>query len=140
MNAMETMDAAPAAERAIRLEVAGMSFPAVLSLPPGALGGAVLLIPGSLFSDADGNFPTWNMRPRVYAHLARQLAAAGWASLRYAKPGPGTGSEVTDAEAATAHHRFTTRVTVARAALERMREELVVAGMPAPRTVLAGHS
>lgn len=137
---METMDAAPAVEHAIRLEVEGMSFPAVLSLPAGSLAGAVLLVPGSLFSDADGDYPAWNLRPRVYAHLARQLAAAGWASLRYAKPGPGTGTEVTDAEAARIHQRFTTRVTVAGAALERMREELARGGVATPRIVVAGHS
>ncbi len=137
---METVDAVPAAERALKLEVAGMAFPAVLSVPPGALAGAVLLIPGSLFSDADGDYPAWNMRPHVYAHLARQLAAAGWASLRYAKPGPGTGTEVTDAEAAVVHQRFTTRATVAGAALERMRESLAGDGMPTPRIVVAGHS
>jgi len=137
---MTTVDTAPVGERALKLEVEGMAFPAVLSVPAGTLAGAVLLIPGSLFSDADGDYPAWNMRPHVYAHLARQLAAAGWASLRYAKPGPGTGTEVTDAGAAVAHHHFATRVTVARAALERMREELARAGVPTPRIVLAGHS
>ncbi|HYH83358.1 MAG TPA: alpha/beta hydrolase [Longimicrobium sp.] len=135
-----TIDAGAVEQRALTLEVEGIAFPAVLALPPGPLAGAVLLIPGSLFSDADGDYPAWNMRPHVYAHLARQLAAAGWASLRYAKPGPGTGSEVIDADAAVAHRRFATRVTVARAALERMREELASAGLPTPRIVLAGHS
>lgn len=135
---METMDAA--AERALRLVVEGMSFPAVLAVPRGAVAGAVLLIPGSLFSDADGDYPAWNMRPHVYAHLARQLAAAGWASLRYAKPGPGTGTEVVDAEAARAHQRFATRVTVAREALETMRGTLADEGIATPRVLLAGHS
>jgi len=136
----EMTGAAPAAERAMRLEVEGMSFPAVLAIPGGPVAGAVLLIPGSLFSDADGDYPAWNIRPRVYAHMARQLADAGWASLRYAKPGPGTGTEVTDAEAARAHQRFTTRVTVARAALERMWRALADAGVATPRVVVAGHS
>ena len=104
----DTIDTAQAAERALKLVVEGMSFPAVLAVPPGAVAGAVLLVPGSLFSDANGDYPAWNVRPHVYAHLARQLAGAGWASLRYAKPGPGTGTETVDAGAAVAHHRFST--------------------------------
>ncbi|HET7464737.1 MAG TPA: alpha/beta hydrolase [Longimicrobium sp.] len=137
---METIEAAPAAERALKVVVEGMSFPAVLAVPTGLAAGAVLLVPGSLFSDANGDYPAWNVRPHVYAHLARQLAAAGWASLRYAKPGPGTGTETTDAAAAAAHHRFTTRVTVARAALETMRRELADDGVATPRVIVAGHS
>ena len=136
----ETIDAAPGVERALDLEVEGMAFPAVLSVPRGAVAGAVLLVPGSLFSDADGDYPAWNVRPHVYAYLARQLAAAGWASLRYAKPGPGTGTRVTDAEAARAHNHFAMRVTVARAAVERMRRELADEGVATPRIVVAGHS
>jgi len=136
----ETTGVATAAERALRLVVEGMSFPAILTVPAGEVAGAVLLVPGSLFSDANGDYPAWKVRPHVYAHLARQLAAAGWASLRYAKPGPGTGTETLDADAAVAHHRFATRVTVARAALETMRRELADAGAAAPRAVVAGHS
>lgn len=137
---METIETKAPAERALKVVAEGMSFPAVLALPRGEPAGAVLLVPGSLFSDANGDFPVWGIRPHVYAHLARQLAAAGWASLRYAKPGPGTGTETVDAAAAVAHHRFVTRVTVARAALETMRSELAGAGVAVPRVIVAGHS
>ncbi|MBV8517823.1 MAG: alpha/beta fold hydrolase [Acidobacteria bacterium] len=114
---------------------AGMTFPAALTLPEGELAGAVLLVPGSLFSNADGDYPSWNFYPRVYAQLAEQLARRGWASLRYAKPGPGTGTEVIDAAAAVSHRRFRTRVDVARVALAMLRE----ATHP-PRVLVAGHS
>jgi uncharacterized protein len=119
----------------MNLEVSGMSFPAALTLPEGELAGAVLLVPGSLFSDVDGDYPSWNFRPRVYAQLAEQLARRGWASLRYAKPGPGTGTTIVDAGAAAAHHRFRMRVEVAYAALSMLRE-----ATHAPRVLLAGHS
>ena len=50
---------------------------------------AILLVPGSLFSDVNGDYPTWNSFPHVYAHLARQLSARGHAVYRFAKLGPG---------------------------------------------------
>jgi pimeloyl-ACP methyl ester carboxylesterase len=128
------------AERPLTLEVEGMAFPAMLTLPEGPAAGAVLLVPGSLFSDVNGDYPAWNMRPHVYAHLARQLVERGWAVYRYAKPGPGTGTTTTDAEAAKAHHRFAMRVTTARAALAQMRRELADAGVHVPRVIVAGHS
>lgn len=128
-------------ETPLTLTVLGMAFPAMLTLPRDAeVRGAVVLVPGSLFCDVNGDFPAWNVRPHIYAHLAHQLAARGWASYRYAKPGPGTGTVTVDAEAARAHHRFVTRAEVAREALAQMRAALAEAGVRAPRTLLAGHS
>ena len=138
MAMMET--AAGVLERPLTLTVEGMAIPALLTLPDGPAAGAVLLIPGSLFSDVNGDYPAWNMRPHVYAHLARQLAARGWAAYRYAKHGPGTGTVVVDADAARAHRRFAARVTVARAAVAQMRGALADEGVATPRIVAAGHS
>jgi uncharacterized protein len=77
-------------ETPLTLEVDGLRFPARLTVPAaGDPVSAILLIPGSLFSDVDGDYPSWNLHPHVYADLARQLAARGHAVLRYAKPGPG---------------------------------------------------
>ncbi|HEX8242897.1 MAG TPA: alpha/beta fold hydrolase [Longimicrobium sp.] len=131
---------AAAVERPLTLACEGVAIPAMLTLPDEPAVGAVLLVPGSLFSDVNGDYPAWNMRPHVYAHLARQLAARGWAVYRYAKIGPGTGSVVVDREAATVHHRFATRVTVARAAVAQMRGALADEGVATPRVVVAGHS
>ena len=44
--------------------------------------------------------PTWNAFPKVYAYLARQLAALGDAVYRFSKGGAGTGSEEVDTVAA----------------------------------------
>src|SRR4051794_18991293 len=128
-------------ETPLTLEVDGLRFPAVLTVPAaGDPASAVLLIPGSLFSDVDGDYPIWNLHPHMYADLARQLAARGHAVLRYAKPGPGTGTVTVDPERAKAHIHFADRVVVARAALKALREGL---GEKASRVrvwTVAGHS
>jgi alpha-beta hydrolase superfamily lysophospholipase len=129
------------AETPLTLEVDGLRFPAVLTVPAaGDPVSAVLLVPGSLFSDADGDFPSWNLHPHMYADLARQLAARGHAVLRYAKPGPGTGTVVTDAERSQVHLHFSERVVVARAALKLLREGLGPKVRSIRSWVLAGHS
>jgi len=128
-------------ETPLTLEVDGMRFPAVLTLPAaGDPVSAVLLVPGSLFSDVDGDYPSWNIHPHLYADLARQLAAHGHAVLRYAKPGPGTGTVVTDPERSQAHLHFSERVVVARAALKRLREGLGSKASTVRAWVVAGHS
>lgn len=131
-------DAPPAyVEEALSLESVGYRIPAALTLPAvGAPTGAVLLVPGSLHIDVDGNMPMFNARPHAYADLARQLAARGVAVLRYAKRGPGTGSEVVDADEAARNRTFRSRVTVLEAALEALRSR-VPYGVP---VVAAGHS
>lgn len=125
-------------EKKFMLAVDGIEMPAALTFPTGkASGVAVLLIPGSLFLDVDGNFPLWNVRPNTYADLARQLAERGHVVLRYAKTGPGTGSVVTDPEKAKVYQTsFSQRIVVAKAALAKLEEET---GAKLP-LVAAGHS
>ncbi len=103
------------------LAVSGLAFPCRIDRPAHAPRAALVLIPGSLFLDVDGNYPAWNVRPETYRELGAQLAARGIAVLRYAKPGPGTGTVVTDAEAAARHGEFAMRVEVAAAAVARLR-------------------
>jgi alpha-beta hydrolase superfamily lysophospholipase len=113
-------------------------IPAALTRPaaddPAA---AVLLVPGSLFLDVDGDMPAFGTYPHAYRDLARQLASQGYGVLRFAKIGPGTGSETFDPDAAEVHKRFETRVDVAAIALARLLERVGGAGRP---IVLAGHS
>lgn len=117
------------------LTVHGVRIPGRVTMPAGAPKSALLILPGSLFSDVDGDYPSWNVRPHVYRDLATQLAARGVAVMRQAKIGPGTGSETIDADAAKTHRRFTTRVDVASAALDHLRR----AAAPV-RCYVAGHS
>jgi len=132
-------------EHVCTVAVPGWEIPAALTLPTsrsedGALPSAILLIPGSLFSDVNGDYPAWNSFPHVYAHLAHQLAACGHAVYRFAKLGPGTGSVVTNAEAAAAIRTWDGRLTIAIAALDAMRRELANRDISVLRTVAAGHS
>ena len=117
------------------LTVRGVTIVGRLTLPVGRAKAAMLLLPGSLYSDVDGNYPTWNVSPHAYRDLAMQLAARGIAVLRQAKIGPGTGSVTLDPEAAKAHRQFETRVEVASAALDHLRGAL-----PQTTCFVAGHS
>jgi len=124
-------------EEKLFLEAVGNRIPAALTLPAGGEPrGAVVIVPGSLYIDVDGNMPMFNARPHAYADLARQLAGRGYAALRYAKRGPGTGSEVVDSAEAAANRTFQSRVVVLQAALAELRRR-VPAGVP---VVAAGHS
>lgn len=96
---------------------------------------AVVILPGSLYSDVDGDYPFMNARPHTYRDLAHQLAARGVASIRQAKIGPGTGSQTLDANEAAKHRRFTNRVHVASVALDHLRN-----AVPNARLCVAGHS
>lgn len=128
-------------ERLLTLAVSGWEIPAALTLPAsGAPESAILLVPGSLFSDVNGDYPVWNMRPHVYAHLARQLSSRGHAVYRYAKMGPGTGSVAVDQAESERVKSWPGRVVVSRAALAALRAALGECAGPPPRTVLAGHS
>ncbi len=124
----------------LSLEAGGYAIPAALTLPEGTPTGSVLLIPGSLFVNVDGDFPSWNIYPRVYAWLAEQLSERGLAVLRFAKIGPGTGSELIDADAAKAIANWRRRMVIANAALDRLRAELAARDLPTGKVVLAGHS
>lgn len=75
------------------LIVDGVRIPGRIAKPAGVARATVLLLPGSLFSDADGDYPAWNVRPHVYRDLAHQLAALGIASMRQAKIGPALGAK-----------------------------------------------
>jgi len=127
------------------LTVPGWEIPAALTLPrtspvDHALESAILLVPGSLFSDVNGDYPAWNSFPHVYAHLAHQLAARGHAVYRFAKLGPGTGSVATDADAAARIRTWDGRLVIATAALDAMWRELADRGLRVARTIAAGHS
>jgi fermentation-respiration switch protein FrsA (DUF1100 family) len=133
----------PYVEYACTLALPGWEIPAALTLPAsfegGALPSAILLIPGSLFSDVNGDYPSWNSFPHTAAHLARQLAERGHAVYRYAKLGPGTGSvrvEASDGIPLT----WEGRLTIAIGALDAMRRELDARGIAVERVIGAGHS
>ncbi len=127
--------AAPLRERDDTVTVAGVEIACRLTFPAGAPQGAVLLLPGSLFSDVDGNYPTMNLKPHLYADLAAQLGERGFAVLRMAKIGPGTGSRTVDPQAAARHAQFATRAEVAAAGLALLRKSA-----PARPLIVAGHS
>ncbi len=122
-------------EQDAAVTVSGVRIACRLSLSDGDAVGAVLIVPGSLFSDVDGNYPTMNMRPHAYADLAKQLRARGFAVLRMAKIGPGTGSQTIDPALAASHVDFQTRVTVAAAGLALLR-----GSVGARPVIVAGHS
>jgi hypothetical protein len=140
-HAATNPQAADFVERPLTLEVDGVRIPAALTVPgTGQPVAAIVLIPGSLFIDVDGNLPFMNLYPRMNADLAQQLAAWGHAVLRFAKIGPGTGSEVIDPERIELHRHFVERVVVARAALRRLREELGDTARNVRVWAVAGHS
>jgi uncharacterized protein len=134
---MTTTNVAGHLERSLTLHVSGIDIPAMITEPAaGKPASAVLLIPGSLFSDVNGDFPAWNSRPRVYAHLAEQLSALGHLVYRFAKLGPGTGSVSVDPEAAKAVQNWPGRMLIARAAFAELRRAV----SPELPLILAGHS
>ena len=132
-------------DHACTLAVSGWEIPAALTLPiaradTARLPSAVLLVPGSLFSDVNGDFPAWNSFPHVYGHLAHQLAVRGHAVYRFAKLGPGTGSVAKDAEETAKIRNWDGRLVIAMAALDAMLRELAARDVHATRTIIAGHS
>jgi pimeloyl-ACP methyl ester carboxylesterase len=132
-------------DHACTLTVSGWEIPAALTLPIARadtvpVPSAILLVPGSLFSDVNGDYPTWDSFPHVYAHLAHQLAARGQAVYRFAKLGPGTGSIAVDADAAAKIRTWDGRLVIATAALDAMRRELASRDLRAMRIIAAGHS
>ncbi|MFN8582002.1 MAG: alpha/beta hydrolase [Gemmatimonadaceae bacterium] len=132
-------------ERALTFDAAGYRIPAALTVPTSVAPGdtvpsVVLLIPGSLFCDVNGDFPTWNVFPHVYGHLARLLSARGHVVYRFAKLGPGTGSVAIDEATATRHRTWAARLVIARAALAAMHAAISEERLTAQRTILSGHS
>jgi len=138
---MAVQEAPPAwVEETTRIEAVGWTIPAAITLPAsGAPEGLVVLVPGSLYSDVDGDYPMFNARPHTQRDLAHQLAALGHAVIRYAKRGPGTGAELVDPARQEESRRFRARVDVMDAALALLRARLGEAGAELP-SVVAGHS
>lgn len=124
-----------ASEQDATVTVSGVEIACRVNLPTEPPMARLLLLPGSLYSDVDGNYPSMGMNPHAYADLARQLAARGFAVVRMAKIGPGTGSQTIDAEAAAAHGDFGMRVTVAEAGLD-----LLLRSADQGPVIVAGHS
>lgn len=128
-------------ERHLTLRVSGIEIPAAITEPASTQPvTAVLLVPGSLFCDVNGDFPVWQSRPRVYAYLAEQLSALGHVVYRFAKLGPGTGSVIVDPAQAAEIQNWPGRVVIARAALAHLRRELVSVNHASLPIILAGHS
>jgi hypothetical protein len=118
-------------------EAEGYQIPAALTLPAEReVRWGIVLIPGSMGNDVDGNYPEMHMNPHMYADLAQQLAIQGHAVLRYAKNGSGTGVVVVDEEAAKAHRLFPRQQYIATTAISKLREMVPqVRGL-----AVAGHS
>ncbi|MGH9541975.1 MAG: alpha/beta hydrolase [Terriglobales bacterium] len=122
-------------EVSLDLELDGARIPGRLAAPA-APWAALLLIPGSLWSDVDGNYPAMGAAPGLYKQLAEQLAASGVAVLRFAKTGPGTGTQVLDEERfRSAYFNFPQRRRVAAAWLDELARR--APGVP---LFVAGHS
>src|SRR5512146_626536 len=64
------------------LEVDGVRIPGRIARGEAPARAAILLLPGSLFSDVDGDYPTWGAHPHTLRDLAHQFAALGIASMR----------------------------------------------------------
>jgi alpha-beta hydrolase superfamily lysophospholipase len=141
---MQSIDAmtedASRLEHRCEIHVSGYRIPAALTLPEGPPKSAILLVPGSLFSDVNGDYPAWNSFPHVLAHLSRQLSLRGHAVYRFAKLGPGTGSVAVDEAAAATVRTWDGRLVIATAALGAMRAELTKHGVRPPKIIAAGHS
>lgn len=124
-------------EELFLFEAEGYQLPAALTLPEGQeVRWRVVLIPGSMGNDVDGNYPEMHMHPHMYADLARQLAGRGHAVLRYAKHGPGTGTVVVDEELAKAHRIFPRQRYIAEAAVRKLCDLVPLA----QGLAVAGHS
>ena len=127
-------------ETSLSVVVDGVKIPAAVFAPPHPIA-SLLLIPGSMNADVDGNFaPMFPGQPaffpHVYKDLAHQLGAQRIAVLRFAKTGPGTGSEIVDQEeAGEKFKRFPQRVRVAGVFLAELQRRVL--GVPC---ILAGHS
>jgi alpha-beta hydrolase superfamily lysophospholipase len=125
-------------EKPLSLEANGTRIPAVISLPAqGSPTWGIVIVPGSFMNDIDGNYlpemgNPFTAKPHAYKDLARQLAARGFAVLRYARGGV----TVLDKEKAEAHRRFADRTTVVAEAVRTLRA--TVPGLK--YCALAGHS
>lgn len=124
-------------EEYLMLEAEGYRLPAALTLPQGQeVKWRIVLLPGSMSNDVDGNYPGTPMKPHMYADMARQLAERGHVVLRYAKYGAGTGAEMVDEEQVKVHRIFPRQRYIAEAAVRKLREMVP----QAKGLAVAGHS
>src|SRR5690349_20205030 len=124
--------------------IPGWRIPAAITVPADwtpdrMLPSVIFHCPGSLFSDVNGDYPAWQSFPHVNAHLARQLSARGHAVFRWAKLGPGTGSEPAD-DLHPIPRTWQGRLDIAIAMFRVMQAEVASRGIRAERIVAAGHS
>lgn len=122
-------------EQEIQFQSGSETLYGTLLLPAGTVSPpAALLIAGSGPTDRNGNSPLTTARPNTLANIARTLADAGVASLRYDKFGAGkTGT----ADQAPTDFDFDTFVDEANAAYGALAARPEVDGT---RLLLAGHS
>jgi pimeloyl-ACP methyl ester carboxylesterase len=125
-------------EQKLTIEFSGTLVPAALTLPKDAVPAwGVVLVPGSFFNDVDGNYSRsdgnpFEVRPHMYADLARELSHRGVAVLRYAR----AGKSIADAVKAARAGKFAGRADEAAQACRSLRK-----AFPGLRRVaLAGHS
>ena len=125
-------------ETRTELIVDGVKLPAAIMKPEdGKIKAAVVIVPGSLFNDVDGNYPDMpGFNPHFYLDLSKQLAQRGYAVLRYAKHGPQTGSVVVDEMESRRHREFAERMVVAKEAIHTLKDSV---GDSLPM-IIAGHS
>ncbi len=124
-------------EEHVLLEAEGYHIPAALTVPKEqSVKWRIVLVPGSMSNDEDGNYPQMQMKPHMYADLARQLAELGHAVLRYAKDGSGTGVVAVREEKTLVHPLFLRQQYIAVAAIKKIRKLVP----HAKGLALAGHS
>ncbi len=125
-------------ETRLELTVDGVKLPAAITKPcTGKIKAAIVIVPGSLDSDIDGNYPQMpGFAPHVYADLSKQLAQRGYAVLRYARHGEQTGSIVINEEKALRHKDFSERMVVVKEAIHVLKSH---EGSDLPLMII-GHS
>lgn len=124
-------------EERFLLEAEGAQLPAALTLPEGQeVKWSIVLIPGSMSNDVDGNYPESRMNPHMYADLGRQLVQRGHAVLRYAKVGSGPDAIIVDEKKAAEHRIFPKQQYIAAEACKKIREIVP----QAQKLAIAGHS
>ncbi len=125
-------------EQTLTIEFSGILVPAALTFPEdSAPAWGVVLVPGSFFNDVDGDYAVkdgnpFEVRPHMYADLARQLSQRGVAVLRYSR----AGKTLVDAEKALNAGKFAARADEAAQACLSLRKAVPGLSLLA----LAGHS
>lgn len=116
----------------------GLQIPVAITSPVNKpLKAAILIIPGAMHSDVDGNYPEWNANPSLYAQLSQELAKRGYKTMRYAKHGAQTGAKIINEQKAQIFRKsFEHRVNVA----DYMARELIKNIPKSIPLIVAGHS